>query len=131
MKTIGLDGKEFKIKLVKKNINDNFKSRGHLECRKILKALYPADNIFEEITICPGLIVDFILPLRRFIVEVQGGQHYNYNSFFHSNLGEFNNQKNRDNSKIEWSRINKFTLLQLNDKEIDSWKQQILGAFNA
>lgn len=130
MKTTGLDGNEYKVKLTKKAINDNFKSAGHKQCRIILKQLYPSDNIFEEITIWPGLIVDFILPLRRLIIEVNGVQHSKFVPFFHGNLGKFNGQKNRDRAKLEWSKMNNFTFVALDDKEVDVWKEKILGAFN-
>ena len=130
MKTTGLDGQEYKIKLVKRAINDNNKSKGHLECRRILKKLYPYDNTFEEITIYPGLIVDFILPLRRLIVECQGSQHYEMTPFFHGNYIKFNGQKARDIAKVDWAKMNNFTLVALDDKNRDDWEQQILGAFN-
>lgn len=130
MKTIGLDGKEFKVKLSRVDTEGEHKSSGHLKCREILKKLYPSDGIFEEVIIFPGLIVDFILPLRRLVLEVNGIQHYQMVKFFQKNLIKFNGQKSRDAAKVEWAKLNKFTLICLDTREQDKWEAQILDAFN-
>lgn len=130
MNVLTTDGKKYKIKLTKQSTLNPNKSKGHLYCRELLKKLWPSDNIFEEITISPGLVADFIIPLRKLIVECQGTQHYTFNKFFQGDLTGFNAQKNRDNLKQEWCTINGFILVALDNRDTNGWEQQLLNAFN-
>lgn len=130
MRVVDLEGNEYNLKLTRRKINDEFQSEGHKYARGLLKAIYPNDNLFEEITIVPGLIVDFIIPLRRLIVECQGRQHYEFNEFMHGDHIKFNAQKNRDNKKKKWAELNNFVLIELDDTKKDTWKDKILGAYD-
>lgn len=130
-KIIGLDGEIYTLHLKEHEINDNDRSAGHLKCRGVLKKLYPYDLIFEEITTPDSdLTFDFLIPLRKLAVEIQGRQHYEFVKYFHKNLGEFNKQKNRDSQKKQWCDLNNYTLVQLDDKDSEEdWKTQILNSF--
>lgn len=132
MKIIGLDGKEYKLKLKEADISDDNRSKGHLKCRKFLKELYPSDRIFEEIELpgTKGLVADFVILLRKLLIEVHGQQHYNFSSYFHKNLIDFEKAKIRDRAKKEWADLNGFIYVALNDKHQDQWKNQLLGAFD-
>jgi hypothetical protein len=130
MKVYDFEGKSYQLKLHKREYSDVGKSSGHLECRKLLKEIYPSDNVFEEIHLTPHLIVDFLLPLRKLMVEIQGQQHFEFNKFFHGNKIKFNDQKTRDSQKREWALINNFVLLELKYEDKDNWKKLILGAFD-
>jgi len=46
------------------------------------------------------LSFDFYNETTQTILEVQGKQHYEYNQFFHSNLGDFDIQKINDKLKV-------------------------------
>lgn len=130
MRVVDLEGNEYNLKLTRRKINDEFKSEGHKYARGLLKAIYPNDNLFEEIAIIPGLIVDFIIPLRRLIVECQGRQHYEFSEFMHGDHIKFNAQKTRDNKKKKWAELNNFVLIELDDTKKDTWKDKILGAYD-
>jgi hypothetical protein len=115
------------------DFNDDNRSGLHLSCRILLKGLYPYDNIFEEV-IMPDmdLTFDFVIPLRRLIIEVQGQQHYYYIPYFHKNLGGFTKSKERDNQKIEFCRINNFLYIPLSYRDsYEQWREQIIGAYNS
>ena len=131
MKIIGLDGKKYNWKFKEEKIDDENRSKPHLFCRKILHELYPYDVILEEILIPnTDLTFDFIVPLRHICVEIQGQQHYKFTPYFHKNLDGFQKSKIRDGQKVEFAQINNWIFLALNDKEQDTWKNQIIGAFN-
>lgn len=105
----------------------------HLKARSILKEIYPNDQICEEVTI-PGenLFGDFYLPLRKFMVEVHGQQHFKFVSHFHGSIQEggmkeFLASKERDRRKADWCEINNIQLVVLPyDKEIE-WKNLIVN----
>lgn len=133
MKIIGLNGKEYKLKLKEAEFSDENRSSLHLKCRSLLKEIYPSDSIFEEIGL-PGtkdLTVDFIIPLRRLIIECQGRQHYHMTSFFCKTREDFNKGKIRDSQKKEWAILNGFLLVELRyDETEEEWKRKILNVFN-
>lgn len=103
----------------------------HLKARALLKEMFPTDKICEEIEL-PGerLYADFFLPLRKFMVEVHGEQHFKYNSHFHGSIAEgglkeFLASKERDNRKKKWCEINNFTLVVLPFDKEKEWKNII------
>ncbi len=125
MKVRGLDGKEYKLSLSNRTSDNRNKSSGHMDARLLIGEFYPFDSVFEEV-LFPGcgtsLYVDFFLPQRRLAVEIQGRQHREYVPHFHRGKTGFKNQKNRDNLKIEFCKINKIILVTLHDDERDVWR---------
>lgn len=132
MKVLGLDGKTYTLKLYEAEFADENRSKGHLKCRQILKDLYKSDRIFEEVELpgTKGLTADFIIPLRRLLIEVQGIQHYKFSPFFHKNKMEFEEGKNRDKLKKQWADLNNFIYLPLDYRNNNEWKQSILLAYS-
>lgn len=133
MLVIGLDGKEYKLKLKEAEVDDVNRSSGHLKCRKLLKEIYPSDKVFEEIVLpgCNGIRVDFIIPLRKSIIEVQGIQHFQFSPFFHKSKADFFAGKNRDRDKIAWAELNGFRAIVLDagrSIDLDQWKYTILNS---
>lgn len=131
MKYIGLDGKEYKINFAHYEHNSNIsrKSQYHLAARKLLKELYPANPVFEEIQVpSTRLRLDFFLPTQHMVVEVHGEQHYTDNSFFYSSVQDFIAARKRDLRKQEWCEMNNLTYIELPYKEtIDEWKRRLRG----
>lgn len=130
MKVTGLDQKEHVWNFTKyKNVNTNC-SEPHKRARMLLWALFPFDTIYEEVTI-PGikteitqraLIADFYIHAHRLMIEVQGEQHYKFNSFFYSNKLAFFRAQKLDKLKYEWCKLNKIRLIELPyDKTDDEW----------
>lgn len=109
--------------------NEN-KSTGHLMARSLLKELYPTIKILEEVnfplTNKEWGFFDFFLPLLKIALEVQGGQHYKYNSHFHASYRDFLWQQKRDKEKRLWCKINDIQLIELDARKgTEEWKNQI------
>lgn len=106
------------------------RSDGHKRCRALLKKIYPFDIVLEEVPV-PGenLFLDFFIPLRKAVIEVQGAQHTEFVPFFHKSKTGFANSQKRDNRKKQWAEINNFKLIELSDSDgDDEWTKKILNA---
>ena len=105
-------------------------SKPHCEARKLLKDRFPTLRILEEVSIPvihrkKTLFLDFYIPVRKIAVEVQGIQHYQFVSAFHSSKADFLNQKKNDRMKCEWCDLNGIELIILDDGEQDIWENVI------
>jgi len=82
------------------------KSKLHLSARELLHTLFSTAQILEEVTIHPkrglSLYLDFYLPLYKLCVEVQGEQHYVYNSHFFRTKQEWHVAIRKDGTKKQW-----------------------------
>jgi len=90
----------------------------------MLKTLFPRDVILEEFTV-PGsrLSVDFFIPNRDLVIEVQGDQHFEHNEFFHGDRKlstKYGGQQIRDRQKAEWCVNNDFTLVEILEKDTEN-----------
>jgi hypothetical protein len=104
------------------------RSQYHLECRRLLHEIYPLDRILEEVPLPGiGLFLDFFTPHNYTAYEVNGEQHEEYNSFFYKTKGNFLRAKNNDKRKQEWCQLNNIHLIILDYKDIENWKEIILG----
>lgn len=86
----------------------------------LLKQAYPRLKYIKQhsITYQSKLLkFDFYIPSLNLYIEIQGDQHYNYNSFFHNDVLDFKKQKRRDSLKSEWCDLNGYTLLILTQSE--------------
>ena len=104
MKVIDLDGTVSHWKLtgeVVRGRDSRKRSQLHLKARSLLKELYPALQIIEEIPIqlkrSQRASLDFYINTIKTVIEVHGEQHYKFNTFYHSSRQDFINQKKRDN----------------------------------
>jgi hypothetical protein len=100
-----------------------FKSKSILQGKvgQYLEQKYPRDNILEEFVI-PGsrLSVDFFLPKRGLVCEIQGEQHDSYKPFFHGDLstaGGYGKQISKDREKAQWADMNGFKLVEIRTEE--------------
>lgn len=131
MKVVDLSGKEHNLSLkgYQVEINDTRpRSSGHLACRALLKKLFPFDSVLEEVPV-PGehLFLDFFLPSRKMVVEVQGRQHSDYTPFFHKTKPKFFKAQSRDRRKADWCLQNNFKLIELPDNEDEQeWMKRLL-----
>jgi hypothetical protein len=131
MKVKGLDGREYPWppKGHTVDFDDRRKrSQFHLNCRALLREMYPTDIILEEVPL-PGsnrLSADFYLPWRNAVIEVHGEQHYKFNSFFHGSKMAFFEARQRDLKKIEWCNENNIEVIELPYNEtIEQWRIRI------
>ena len=90
--------------------------------REVLDEHFPFDIILEQFVV-PGtrLTVDFYIPKKKMVVEVQGAQHFEYTSFFHGqkNKMKFVKQQIRDQQKASWCDLNGFRLIEIFPKETE------------
>lgn len=70
------------------------------------------------------LFFDFFIPELKLLVEVQGNQHFQFNSFFHSDKKDLTQQKFRDTLKTEWADEMGYKLLTLTEDEIFSFTEE-------
>ena len=129
-----LDGKTYEWKIPERIAKGNKNKTSHLHqtAKMLLRAKYPNIEIYEEvpIRITGGrgrriLYLDFYLPSFLQAIEVNGQQHYSFNSMFHDNQMEFLKGKTRDAEKIMWCEINDIDLVILKYDEISQWETQI------
>lgn len=87
------------------------KSKIQYACGQLIKARFPLDIILEEVPL-PGmrLYLDFLLPSKRIAFEIDGGQHGEYNAFFHKSQANFQEAIQRDSRKEQWCQLNEIEL---------------------
>lgn len=79
-----------------------------------LKELYSHDIILEEVKIPESrLFCDFVIPSVRLVIECNGKQHYEFNTYFHKYHIDFVNQQNRDQMKRDFCEINNLVLVEV------------------
>lgn len=123
----GLDGKDHKLILRNKQERASCSSY-HEKCRELLKQIYPLDTIIEELTIPGGsssMYLDFFLPLRKLAIEIQGEQHYSFNTYFFKSKLDYAKAIGRDKKKKEFCTINNFTFLELKYDRQSEWESII------
>ena len=128
MKFIGLDGKVYAANLISQERSEC--SKLHERSRELLKTVFPLDQVLEEVNLpgANGLIADFLIPLRKIIVECQGEQHFKYVKYFHKNILQLGKQRQRDDKKKLWCKINNYNLIYFNyNEDEDEWRDKIYG----
>ena len=130
MKIVDLDGNLINWKIggqVVTGKDTRHRSQLHLKARGILKELYPALQIKEEVSIklkrYQRASLDFYISKIYTVVEVHGEQHYKFSNFFHKTKASFYKSKKRDRQKIEWCELNSIKIVILPYDKEDQWKQ--------
>lgn len=127
-----LDGKEFKI--TASSQTDKKKSKLHLLAISKLKTI-SGMTFFTEVLIEPifrkKLYLDIFIPLAKIVIEVNGKQHYNYISHFHSSKSAWSKSISNDQIKRDWCKHNDFLLLELKFDETKKWEEQIKNAIKS
>jgi hypothetical protein len=135
MRVKTIDGIEYNLSASSGETRNNASSY-HLKALSIIKELYPAASVSEEITIKTfknkTAYIDIFLPAFKVAVEVHGPQHYTFNKFFHQNKREYIAAKIRDSEKAEWCYINGFKFVELKyDEPDDEWNRRIRTAIES
>lgn len=134
MKVVGLNQKEYSLNLTRYNRQREDCSSLHLRARILLKKLFPYDLIFEEVVLVgtqteinyKPLMLDFYINSQKLAIEVQGSQHYKFNSFFHTNKLEFFRSRKLDKLKKQWCKLNNIRLIELPYNNTDEEWVQII-----
>lgn len=129
MKIIGLDGKEYNWKPEAYHKEKENQSGLHKRAKLLIKKLFPFYSLHEEVLlvgVSVKLYLDIYINSLRLAFEIQGAQHYTYNSFFYSSAKDFRQAKARDKMKKEWCELNNIDLVELpyNETEIE-WTARI------
>jgi hypothetical protein len=91
-----------------------FRSKNEQVTHSALTRLYPNCVIEHDYYIGDGLYVDFLVRSTFKIgIEVDGEQHYAFNSYFHETLEDFGRQQDRDDAKNRLCEDLGITLLRL------------------
>ena len=133
MKVIDLDGNRINWKMegvIGANAIMRSRSKLHIRCRDILYEMFPTMQIAEEVLVnvrpSSRQFFDFYINKIKLVVEVNGQQHYKFNSLFHSTPRDFLHQRKLDNEKREWCSINNISIVELPYNEQDElWIQRI------
>lgn len=94
---------------------------------ELMHIAYPAMQYSSQLNIKyrgQQLRFDFFIPAFNLYVEIQGGQHFTFNKFFHQDKYNFDKAKRRDSLKEEWCDLNNYKLLILTDSEIQKCSVQ-------
>lgn len=127
MKFIGLNGREYSVDISKMlNKERANASKLHQQARELINNIFSLDIIVEEFSI-PGLnlYADFFIPRKHLIIEVNGAQHYSYNSFYHNSYKDFSRSMARDEIKKEWASLNDIIVVDLPYNKIPEWEKII------
>ncbi len=133
MRVEGLDGRTYSWNLaghVPLGGDSRPRSADHVRARTLLEKLFPSDRRLEEVPLPGmGLFVDFYIPLRGLMVEVNGPQHYEFVRYFHKTWFGFLESLRRDREKREWCELNELVLVELPYTETnDEWTTRIIDA---
>ena len=124
MRLLNINGKLQSRKVSKYLIKWNKKSRSKIQfkVKQFLKPLWKNQIVYEEFPVYgTRMHVDILNATKRIAIEVNGPQHSNFNNFFHggSRLKYLESIK-RDVAKANWLESNNFTLIEIEEDEIDS-----------
>ena len=100
----------------------------HKKARELIKIKYPFASLLEEIRIeiyqYKYLWLDFYIP--QYNIEVNGEQHFSFNSFFHQDKLSVYRSQSLDRNKQGWCDINNIVLLQFNfDESQEEWSKKL------
>ncbi|MFA5759527.1 MAG: hypothetical protein WC942_09265 [Clostridia bacterium] len=126
MQFFDLNGKVVKIDIRQSKHPRRNVSKSQLQTKvgEVLDNLYPHDSVLEEFFL-PGsrLSVDFFIPSRSLVIEIQGVQHDQHVEFFHGKREtslKFGKQQQRDRQKAYWCELNGLKFVEIrSEKDID------------
>ena len=115
---ISIHGREQKMRNPTKYLVDwDKKCRSKIQKRvkDLLYKHWAADVVFEEFPVLGSrMTIDFYNANKKIALEVDGGQHYKYNKFFHSNSRQkFLEQLKRDEIKESFCEINEIKIVRI------------------
>lgn len=113
-----LNGSEENINLKKYIIDKDGFSRSKFQKRirdKLIEK-YKQNIIFEEVYIKgEKFYLDFFIPEKGIVIEVNGRQHKQQVKFFHKTKIAFHKQLDTDRRKREFCELNNFKLIEIYD----------------
>lgn len=97
------------------------RSKIQFKIKQFLKQYWKYQILFEEFPVFGSRMkVDFLNATKKIAVEVNGTQHKEFNKFFHNNSrANYLNSIKRDWAKTEWLERNGYTLIEIEQDEVD------------
>ena len=136
MKFKSLDGRETTMNILPSEYpvrsKADSKSIGQYNLGQVIAKTYPGALILEEFGV-PGerLFLDFFMPHLKLVFEFHGGQHDEFNKFFHGTKKGFEQSKSRDARKKQWCELNNITLVEVRqDLTVDELRDAVMEARN-
>jgi len=114
-----LNGEMANIKFRNKRLRPKSSSKSlfQYEVGQRLSEQFPHDIIFEEVYIpVEKFILDFFIPSISLVIECHGRQHKEHIKHFHRTKKDFNRQKDTDQRKRDWCKLNGFKLIEIYDE---------------
>ena len=123
MRLYNIHGK-LQSKIVTKHLIDwDAKSRSKIQfkVKKFLKKYWENQVVYEEFPVYgTRMKVDILNATKKIAIEVQGSQHGQFNKFFHGNSrSKYLQSIKRDYQKAKWLEKNGFTLIEVEQKDIN------------
>ena len=124
MRLYNLYGKLQSRNVSKYLINWDKKSRSKIQfqVKQFLRDYWSNQIVYEEFPVYGSrMTVDILNATKKIAIEVQGKQHTEFNKFFHNNSrADYLNGIKRDLLKADWLVRNNFTLIEINEDEVNS-----------
>ena len=133
MKITTLDEETIEWKIPSRIAQGNKRKTSNLHsiAKEIIRRKFPHTSFYEEVPVPiqkkKKLYLDFYIPSFMLAVEVNGAQHYKFNSFYHKNKMEFLMSKQNDVLKKQWCELNDIRIISLPYNEQDNWENMIDG----
>jgi len=122
MRLLNINGKLTNKNVSKFRIKWNGKSASKIQfkTKQFLEKYWENHIVYEEFPVYgTRLRVDIINFTKKIAIEVNGGQHYHFNKFFHANSRiNYLNSIKRDWQKTEWLEMNNLKLIELIESDI-------------
>ena len=130
MRLYNIHGRLQKRSVSKYVVNWDKKSRSKLQKRvkDFFKPFWLAHVVYEEFPVYGSRMkVDFLNATIKVAVEVNGPQHSSFNKFFHSNSrAKYLTAIRRDFEKSEWLKKNGYSLIEIEESDIDSLSKEYI-----
>jgi very-short-patch-repair endonuclease len=95
--------------------------------KTIIRPFWCYDIVLEELPVLgTKMTLDFYNASRKIAVEVDGNQHYQFNSFFHQTRRNFALQLFRDDYKEKFCEVNHIKLIRIPEKDVPKITKETL-----
>lgn len=107
-------------------------SKGEIQCAHVLDELGLTYQIQYVIESLPRKRYDFMFihKDRKYLVEFDGQQHFEFNSFFHSNIESFLQRQQVDVIKTSHAITNGYHIIRISYKDIDEVNHHMTNAIS-
>jgi len=106
------------------------KSRSKLQfkAKQFFKTIWENQIVYEEFPVFGSKMkVDLLNATKKIAIEVNGPQHSRFNKFFHNNSRmNYLESLKRDHQKSLWLEQNNFTLIELEEKDVNALNREFI-----